>query len=84
VSAHLQGDPRVRQGGEPAGQGGLGGGHTGFFDQFAILVQDDQVGVAISQIQPDEKHAILEHGRFLRFCTLECVEIVLILPDEAR
>jgi hypothetical protein len=84
VGAHLDGDAASWDAGELARQGGLGGGEARFFDQLAVLVQDDQMGVAISQIQPDEKHAILEHGRFLHFCTLECVEIVLILADEAR
>lgn len=37
-------------------------GQTRFFDHFAILIDDRDVGELVYKIQSCEKHAILIHG----------------------
>ena len=50
---------------ELALEGSASGGQARLLDQFAVGVENDDVGVLVSQIKSNEKHAILEHGRFL-------------------
>ncbi|HLC05484.1 MAG TPA: hypothetical protein VJK02_20800 [Anaerolineales bacterium] len=48
VGAHLDGDLACWDAGKPARRGGLGGGEAGLFDLIAALLQDNQMGAAIS------------------------------------
>jgi hypothetical protein len=65
VSTDLHGYPAGVETGELALQGGLCGGQARFFEQFTIRVENGEVRTLVSQVQSDEKHAILIHGRFL-------------------
>jgi len=71
MCADLHGDPCPRQARELTLEGGHRSRDACFFQQPTSLVQHDHVRAPISQIQTDEKHAILEHGRFL-LGTSEC------------
>src|SRR3990170_2183812 len=70
VGASLHGYPAGREAGELASEGSFIGGDAGLFDEFALRVEDEDVGALVPQVQSDESRAILNHGRFLLLCTL--------------
>ena len=55
----LHGYSTGREGGELPMEGSPGRGQASFFDQFTLLVEDCEIGVLVSQVQPDKSRAIV-------------------------
>ena len=53
----------------------MGGGDARFFDEFGLLIQHEDVGALVSQVQSDESGAILNHGRFLLLAPLSALRL---------
>jgi hypothetical protein len=70
VGAGLHGHPAGWQAGELAPEGRFRGGDACFLDGFALLIQDEDIGALVTQVQTDESRAILDHGRFLLLAPL--------------
>ncbi len=62
VCADFHGYPARLQSGELALERSSCGGQARFFDQFAVLVENDEVRVLVSKVQSYIKHANLIHG----------------------
>jgi len=62
VSSHLHGDTRGRDALELCGESCLRGGNTAFFDQFPILIENNDIRKFISKVNSNENCAIVRHG----------------------
>ena len=59
VGPYLHGYSTGREGGELPMEGSSGRRQAGLFDQFTTLVEGCEVGVLVSQIQPEKSRAIV-------------------------
>ena len=59
VGPYLHGYATGREDGELPMEGSSGRGQAGLFDQISILVEDCEVRVLVSQVQPQKSRAIV-------------------------
>jgi hypothetical protein len=62
VNANFHGDAARRDTLELPSECFLGSGNTAFFDHFSILIEGDDNRLFVSEINSNEKYAIVRHG----------------------